>query len=87
MARAKTLGDVLGEATELKQRAAVHDAVSSWLRTYYTDRDSSSAQKAIVCDGAPVPEKLVLDVVMELEGVAKEMRAEAAKTLSRTTDG
>lgn len=73
----RTIGDIAKEALELRQRAAVNMAVAGVLRTGYLPRDSMSAQKKIVCDGAPVPEDVIEAVLLDLEEGARAMTKEA----------
>lgn len=81
-AKAKTLGDVVAEVRELKERAAVHMAVVGILRTRYLPRDSMPAQAHIACDGAPVSERVLDEIAAEIEEQAKEMVQQADATLS-----
>lgn len=76
----KTLGEAMREVTELEQRAAIMDAVVNFLRTGYVSRDSLPAQKALACNGAPIPERLVDEVAAEFTEASTEMR-KAAKTV------
>jgi uncharacterized protein YaaN involved in tellurite resistance len=72
--KAKTVGQVLNEVKELNERIAVHEALSSYLRTRYLPRDSMASQAKLVCDYGPVSEAMVEEVAQELEEAATEMR-------------
>jgi len=71
--RGKTVGDVIAEVRELRERAAVYVAVSSWLRTRYLPRDSSAVLAKITCDNSPVSEEVIEEIVLEMEESSEEM--------------
>jgi hypothetical protein len=83
----KTVGEVLQEVRELKERATIHQALASYLRTYYMGRDSGKAQKQLNCDAAPVSERVIEEIACELEEASKEALTIANSTLSEKYDG
>lgn len=82
MARQKTIRDVVQTTKELRQRAAVHRTLSSYLRTRYLPRDSGTATAQITSDGAPVDQAVILEIVDELEKAAAEAIKASEETLS-----
>lgn len=73
--RAKTVGDMLQQISELEQRAAIQQQLVLILRSRYLPRDSSPEPAArIPCNGAPVSTDLIEEVVEELEDGIEEMR-------------
>ncbi len=83
----KTVGEVLQEVRELKERATIHQALASYLRTYYMGRDSGKAQKQLNCDAAPVSERVIEEIACELEEASKEALTIANSTLLEKYDG
>lgn len=82
MARLKTLRDVVLVTSEAKGKAAVYRALSSYLRLRYLPRDGVKASAQIPCEGAPVNEALVAEVVEEMESLATTMVKDAEKMLN-----
>lgn len=80
--RIKTLRDMVLVTTEAKGKAAVYRALSAHLRTRYLPRDAAKAQAQLSCDGAPVSEALVGEVVEELESMAAAMVHDAELMLN-----
>ena len=73
-AKRKTIGDIVAAVKDLQQRAAVHRAMVSILRSRYLPRDGvQEPPSAISCEGAPVPHGLIEEIVYELEEGADEM--------------
>ena len=73
--RAKTVGDMLQQISELEQRAAIQQQLVLILRSRYLPRDSSPEPAArIPCNGAPVSTDLIEEVVEELEDGIEEMK-------------
>lgn len=87
MARSKTLKQTLSEVQELKQRSAVYEAAANWLQTRYVSRDSTPAVSQVSCEGAPVPEAVVEDVITELREQASEMADSADSMLGMEVSG
>lgn len=83
----KTVGEVFQEVRELKERATVHQALASHLRTYYMSRDSGKAQKQLSCEAAPVSERVIEEIACELEEAAKEAGGIANSTLLEKYNG
>lgn len=83
----KTVGEVLQEVRELKERATVHQALASYLRTYYMGRDSGKSQKQLSCDASPVSERVIEEIACELEETSKEAVSIANSTLLEKYDG
>ena len=82
----RTVGDVLREVRELKERGTVQQALANYLRTYYLGRDSGKAQKQFNCEAAPVSEQVIEEIACELEEAAKEAVTFATTTLSEQYD-
>lgn len=83
----KTVGELLQEVRELKERATIHTALANYLRTYYMGRDSGKAQKQFHCESAPVADRVIEEIACELEEAAKEAVTIANSTLSEKYDG
>jgi len=77
MARTKTLKDIFREVTELKQKAAVYDLLSSFLEGKYLPRDSAPNPAKISCQGAPVVAAVIEEIARELKDGAIEFRKQA----------
>ena len=76
--RKKTVGDALNDIKDLQQRAWVQKAIIGILRSRYMTRDGVEQPQAhISCEGAPVSEDLIEEMVCELEEGAAEMEKAA----------
>jgi len=82
MARPKTVRDVVQGTRELRQRAAVHRMLASYLRTRYLPRDAVAAASQITADGSAVDQPVILEIVDELESAANDAIKESEKTLN-----
>lgn len=81
-AATKTVGLVLTQVRELRQRAAIQSALAQILRTRYLPRDGVPEPLAqISCEGAPVSTDLIEEFVEELEDGVCEMEKEVKAIL------
>lgn len=85
--KARTIGDLLREVRTLKERAAVHTALSGWLRSQYLARDGADAIRKLACEGAPVTEEVIEEIACELEDTAGELSKAATVVLGEKYNG
>jgi len=82
-AASKTVGAVLTQVREVKQRAAVQSALAQILRTRFLPRDGvPDALAQISCEGAPVPVSIIEEMVEELDDGVASMEKEIRVILS-----
>ena len=79
----KTVVVLLTQVKELKQRAAVQEALAQILRTRFLPRDGvPEALAQIDCEGAPVSPDLIEEIVEEFEDGVTEINKEIRSILS-----
>lgn len=79
---AQTVGSVLTQVKEMKNRAAVYRGMVQILRTRYLPRDGAEALAQMPCDGAPVPAEIIEEVAENFEEEIAALEKEVKKILS-----
>lgn len=72
--KAGTLQEKMEEARAVKERAAIRKALAAYLRTKYLPTDARPKPFQMDCDGSPVREKTIQQVVDDLEAEAEELQ-------------
>ena len=77
----RTVGSILTEIDELKQKLAIKKALAGFLRTRYLSRDGLAPQSTIAYERSVVTEDVIIEVLSDMETLIETEEKQLMATL------